>query len=74
VRAIPPAGNVQTAIDMLKTVKIHPLNSSASTEFKWTEIGDRPADFTPLKREKNLDYWKQLAELIDKEPPYEATA
>ncbi|RSL18777.1 hypothetical protein EDE15_4379 [Edaphobacter aggregans] len=72
VRVIPPGGNVQAGIDMLKTVKIHPLNGPAVWPVTWSEIGDRSQDFTPVRWERNLDYWKQLAELINQEPAYEA--
>jgi hypothetical protein len=72
VRVIPPGGNVQTGIDMLKTVKLHPLNGPPDWPVTWSEIGDRSQDFTPVRWEKNLDYWKQLAELINQEPAYEA--
>ena len=37
----------------------------------WSAIGDRSQDFTPVRWEKNLDYWKQLAEVINQEPAYE---
>jgi hypothetical protein len=72
VRVIPPGGNVQAGIDMLKTVKIYPLNGPADWPVTWSAIGDRAADFTPVRWERNLDYWKQLAELINEEPAYEA--
>jgi hypothetical protein len=73
VRAIPPAGDTQAAIEKLKSVKLYPLdNPAASAEVTWFAIADRHIDFTPVRWEKNLDYWKELAEVIDKEPPYEA--
>jgi hypothetical protein len=73
VRAIPPHGDVQAAIAMLKTVKLYPLsNPAAASKVTWFEIGDKHIDFTPVPWEKNLDYWKQLAEVINSEPPYEA--
>src|SRR4029077_1645562 len=37
VRVIPPGGNVQAGIDMLKTVKLHPLNGSADWPVTWSE-------------------------------------
>jgi hypothetical protein len=73
VRAIPPKGDVQAAIAMLKTVKMYPLNNpAAASQVTWFDIGDKHIDFTPVPWEKNLDYWKQLAEVINNEPPYEA--
>jgi hypothetical protein len=73
VRAIPPGGDVQAAIAMLKTVKMYPLgHSEEASQVTWFDIGDRHIDFTPVPWEKGLDYWKRLAEVIDAEPPFEA--
>ena len=73
VRAIPPGGDVQAAIAMLKTIKMYPLNNpSAASQVTWFNIGDKHIDFTPVPWEKNLDYWKELAEVINDEPPFEA--
>jgi hypothetical protein len=72
VRIVPPGGDVQVGVDLLKKVKLHPLNASADSPLKWIDIGDRPAVLTPVQWEKSLDYWKELAELINEEPPYEA--
>ena len=73
VRAIPPAGDAQAAIEKLKAVKLYPLNKpSAASEVTWFEIGDKHIDFTPVPWEKNLDYWKELAGIINDEPPFEA--
>jgi len=73
LRAIPPHGDKEAAIDMLKSAKLYPLNKPADwPELTWLAIGNRSEDFTPVRWERNLDYWKQLHELIDGEPPYEA--
>jgi hypothetical protein len=73
VRAIPPAGDRLAAIEKLKTVKMYPLKDpSAASQVTWFEIGDKHEDFTPVPWEKTLDYWKELAEVIQNEPPYEA--
>lgn len=73
VRAIPPHGDVQAAIAMLKTAKLYPLNNpSAATQLTWLPIGDKHIDFTPVPWEKKIDYWRELAEVINNEPPFEA--
>ena len=72
VRVIPPGGDVKAGVDMLKTVKLHPLNAPTDSPLSWIDIADKPADLTPIRWEKNLDYWKKLAELINQEPAYEA--
>jgi len=71
LRAIPPEGNVQAAIDQMKTVKVYPLNKPDS-KLKWIAIGDRREEFTLGPWELNIAYWKRLYQTIDAEPPYEA--
>jgi len=71
LRAIPPNGETEAAIALLKTVKVYPLNQPGS-KLKWIEIGDRPEEFTPGPWENSVAYWKRLHEAIDAEPPYEA--
>jgi hypothetical protein len=73
IRAIPPGGDVQAAIAMLKTAKLYGLdNPATASQVTWLEIGDKHVDFTPVRWEKKLDYWRELAEVIHQEPPYEA--
>src|SRR5580698_1042254 len=73
VRAIPPHGDVQAAIAMLKTAKLYPLNDpAAASKVTWFRVGDKHIDFTPVPWEKKLDYWRELAEVINNEPPFEA--
>ena len=72
LRAIPPHGDAQAAISLLKAAKLYPLNKPADwTEPTWTPVGDRYVDFTAHRWELGLDYWKELHELIDLEPPFE---
>jgi hypothetical protein len=41
VRAIPPAGDAQAAIDKLKSIKLYPLNNpAAASQVTWFAIGD----------------------------------
>jgi hypothetical protein len=73
LRALPPEGNMQAAIDKLKTVKVYPLNRADDwPQPKWIPIGDKPEDFTAFRLENKLDFWKRLHEVIDSEPPFEA--
>ena len=49
VRAIPPGGDVDAAVAMLKTVKMYPLNNpAAASQVTWFDIGDKHIDFTPV--------------------------
>ena len=71
LRAIPLPGATKTAEDLMKSVKIYPLNKPADwTDPTWVNLNKPGADFTPLRWEDNIQYWQQLHDLIDKEPPY----
>lgn len=73
LRAIPPAGDDAKGVELLKTIKVHPLNPPAGwKDAEWIDQGTKPADFSPVRWELGLDYWKKLYEIIDTEPPYEA--
>lgn len=73
LRAIPPAGDMETAVALLRTIKVHPLNPPPGwTELTWTDVGEKPEDFTPVGWERNIQYWKRLYEIVDTEPAYEA--
>jgi hypothetical protein len=73
LRAIPPKGNDAAGVELLKTVKVHPLNPPAGwKEIEWIDQGKKPADFSPVRWERGLDYWKKLHEIVDTEPPFEA--
>jgi hypothetical protein len=73
LRAIPPGGDDAAGVSLLKTVKIHPLNPPPDwKEIEWIDQGNKPGDFSPVRWERNLDYWKKLHEVIDSEPSYEA--
>jgi hypothetical protein len=73
LRAVPPAGDDGAALAMLKTVKIRPLSAAPGwKDITWIDMDARPADFTPVRWERSLDYWRQLHEVIDAEPAYEA--
>jgi hypothetical protein len=73
LRAIPPAGDTQAAVELLKAVKLHPLDPPADwPELQWVALGDRPEDFTAFQIEKGLGFWKRLHEVLEAEPPYEA--
>ncbi len=72
LRAIPPQGDDAAGVELLKTVKIHPLNPPAGwKEIVWIDQGVKVEDFTPVRWERGLDYWKELHEIIDSEPAFE---
>lgn len=72
LRAIPPAGDDAKAVEMLKTAKVYPLNAPPDWKgIEWIDQGAKPQDFTPVRWERSLDYWKVLHGIIDKEPAFE---
>jgi hypothetical protein len=71
IRSLPVGGDLAAANERMKTVKVHPLNPPAGwTEPKWLNLTPAPQDTTPLAWEDNLQFWKELAEVIDIEPVY----
>jgi hypothetical protein len=72
MRSLPVGGDVRGAIERLKTIKVHPLTSSASwTEPKWFDMTAPPQDTTPHAWEDNFQYWQELYEVVNSEPPFE---
>jgi hypothetical protein len=72
-RAIPPAGDDAKAVELLKTIKVHPLDPPADWKaVEWIDQGAKPQDFSLVRWERGLDYWKKLHEIIETEPPFEA--
>jgi hypothetical protein len=73
LRAIPPGGDDAKGVELLKTVKVAPLNAPAGWKgVSWIDQGDKPADFTANRWELGLEYWRKLHSVIDSEPPFEA--
>ncbi len=71
IRAIPPGGDNEAANELMKTVKVYPLNRKADwKEPTWVRL--KEGDFTPLQWETNLKFWQVLHEIIEQEPAYEA--
>lgn len=71
LRSIPPGGDVDAAIALLKKANFYRFGDDAAKRPGWLEIGDRHEQFTAFDWENKLDYWKELHEVIDTEPPYE---
>jgi hypothetical protein len=70
-RALPQQGDVKGANDLLKTIKVYPLDGKGSqASSKWIDLTARALDSTPLDWEKNLQYWQELHDVIDTEPAY----
>ena len=70
VRSLPVNGDVSGAIDRIKTVKVYPLKPVAGwPALTWLDLTPPPQDTTPLAWENNIQYWRELSEVIDSEPP-----
>ena len=70
VRSLPVNGDVPGAIARIKTVKVYPLKPVASwPATTWLDLTPAPQDTTPLAWENNIQYWRELAEVINNEPP-----
>lgn len=61
------------AIEQMKSVKVYPLDQPGNwTEPTWIDLSHlRGADFTPIRWEDNLEYWRVLHEVVDTEPPFD---
>jgi hypothetical protein len=71
LRALPPHGDLHAGIELMKTIKVYPLEPPADwSEPGWAELS-HDFDYTPLPFETDLRYWQELHELIDAEPPYD---
>jgi hypothetical protein len=70
VRSLPVNGDVDGAIERIKTVRVHPLKAGAGWgQTKWLDITPLGQDTTPLAWENNIQFWRELHEVIDREAP-----
>jgi hypothetical protein len=70
VRSLPLNGDVPGAIARIKTVKVYPLNPPAGwPALVWLDLTPLPQDTSPLAWGDNMQYWRELAEVINSEPP-----
>lgn len=71
VRAIPHDGDIDGAVELLKTVRVHPLDPDTPWQgLAWVDMTPNPQDTTPLKWEDNLEFWSALHGAVDTEPPF----
>ncbi len=71
LRALPVQGNMEKAVELMKSVKIHSLKNDWSVT-DWVDVTDKALDFTPGKIEKNIKYWELLYKIVNEEPANEA--
>lgn len=71
VRALPEGGDVPGAFARLRSVRVRPLEPGAgAAEAEWFDMTPAPNDVTPLAWEGNLQFWRELHEVVDTEPPF----
>lgn len=66
VRSMPVGGDADRALQALRTIKVHPLNSNRMLTF--VDTTTTKMDSTSLRWEDNLQFWQVLAKIIDTEP------
>lgn len=72
IRSLPIGGDVKSAMERIKTVKVYPLNKpSGWKEATWQELTGKPQNTTPIDWENNFKYWEELNEVIQREPAYD---
>lgn len=71
-RSIPLAGDVPGAVERLRSIRVRPLEPPATfAKPTWVDLTPLPHDTTPLAWENGLQYWQELHEVVDTEPPYD---
>lgn len=71
MRSLPVGGDVNAAMEKIKTIKFYPLNNPKAVVTQWLDLTGKPQNTTPLDWENNMKYWEVLAKVIDREPAYE---
>lgn len=71
VRALPHGTEVDPAIELVKQVRVYPLDADAeSNPLEWVDLSEQKGlDFSPVRWEETLDYWRVLHEILNSEPP-----
>ncbi|PZF73613.1 DUF1254 domain-containing protein [Taibaiella soli] len=72
IRSLPVGGDVNAAMERIKTIKFYPLNDpGAANAATWLNLTGKDQNTTPLDWENNIKFWEVLAKVIDREPAYE---
>lgn len=67
LRAIPTDANPETGEKLMRSIKVYPLGKAA-IDLSWVRLNEKPADFTPVRWEQDLQYWERLAKFVNEEP------
>ena len=69
VCSLPVNGDVPGAIARIKTVKVYPLKRvSGWPAVTWLDLIPSPQDTSPLAWENNMQYWRELSQVINTDP------
>jgi hypothetical protein len=69
VRAIPQKGDLNAALESLRSIKIYPLSTATNPAFfKFVDVSEKKCDNTSLRWEDNLQFWEKLHAVVDTEP------
>ena len=69
IRALPVGGDAGKALDALKAVKIYPLATAAKPQpLKAIDTTAMKLDSSSLRWEDNIQFWQQLAKIVEAEP------
>jgi len=67
-RAIPPDGDMEAGIDLLRQLKAYPLSQAANPPaYELVDRTDDKVDVTPLAWEDNIAFWQHLNDVIQSE-------
>ncbi|MEV4154388.1 DUF1254 domain-containing protein [Nocardia salmonicida] len=71
VRALPHGTDMSSATELMRKVKAYPLHPVEGwTDPTWIDLTAQDGlDFSPVRWETGLDYWRVLHEILDSEPP-----
>lgn len=71
LRAIPQHADVDAAIDLLRSVQVHPIRDDSGWQPPtWVDLTGKPQDTTPLTVQGTLEYWRVLHDYISSEPTH----
>ncbi|GHE77934.1 hypothetical protein GCM10019059_41090 [Camelimonas fluminis] len=69
IRSLPVGGDVGKALAALRNVKIYPLSATGKPQsLQVIDTSNMKMDSSPLRWEDNIQFWQQLAKIIEAEP------
>ena len=69
LRAIPQHGDVDAAVELLRSVRVVPLHDDAAWQQPtWIELTGIPQDTTPSSVQGTLEYWRLVHDYVSTEP------